>query len=126
MTRFVSDRLPPLASFALALLVASALNADLKAACGDYVQVGSHGPQQAAAPTNQRSQPPAPCHGPRCSRHQAPLTPSPAPITSHAGNDWFCLAAYSITLPDERVSRVESFDTNSLIETSFDVFRPPR
>jgi len=125
MTRFITNGLPTLASFAFALLGALVLNADLKAECGDYVRVGGHSARQTMKPVNHPI-PAAPCHGPGCSRRQAPLTPAPAPPTSQSSNDWFCLSKSANALRNESVGRVELSELRLLSEISLGIFHPPR
>src|SRR5579871_6855732 len=126
MTRFVTDRMPTLASFVSALILVLTLSANLKASCGDYVQVGSHGAQRPTPSTNQHPIPVAPCHGPHCSRHHAPLTPVPSSPTTNPNNDWFCLPLGSDKLPDERIGRIKAAEINLQTKISFDIFHPPR
>jgi hypothetical protein len=56
-----------------------------RASCGDYVHVAGHKTPEIDRPA---PRPPAPCHGPNCSRGptQPPITPAPSPPL--AGERW--------------------------------------
>jgi hypothetical protein len=56
-----------------------------RASCGDYVHIGGH---KRPTADQQTPRPPAPCHGPNCSRGptQPPITPAPVPPAT--GERW--------------------------------------
>src|SRR5262245_40484350 len=110
------------------LLMGTVCAADVRARCGEYV----HPPRTAGAVRNaasaQRDQEPAapsPCHGPSCSRGQAPvvpITPDASPVT----DTWACLPGVPRTTRD--VPALLLAPCTAVVPTGrvADIFHPPR
>jgi hypothetical protein len=115
---------------ALPLLALVGFCTSAKASCGDYVMMGGHAQNSSldkkAAKPDIPSVPHRPCSGPMCSGGpvQQPMTPSPAPTTSH--HDLGLLSTKNQDITYFLIQRLAADDSQEPVSRPSFIFHPPR
>jgi hypothetical protein len=107
----------------LALSIQACCASSARAGCGDYLtQHGATTPFPVPAPSKL---PAAPCHGPWCSNHSAPLLPAPS-VSPPSGPQEGLLASFLVRNPG-LIRRALLADPLLLLpDLVSNVFHPPR
>jgi len=115
---------------ALPLLALVAFSTSAKASCGDYVTMGAHAQNssldQKGGKTDIPSVPHRPCSGPMCSGGpvQQPMTPTPAPTTSH--HDLGLLSTKNQDITYFLIQRLAANASQEPVSRPSFIFHPPR